>query len=93
MDLSTEPRYPLVPPAISQANMQQHDDDTGDAIMHDVPQITPDIRLHTDTEVAAATTRSVQKKRRKMLFLCGGPNSREVSLYYLLVAAGFDCVN
>lgn len=93
MDLSIEPRYPLVPPAIFQANKHRRDDDTGDAIVHDVPQITPDIQLHIDMEVAVATTVFVQEKRRKILFLCGGPNSREVSLYNLLVAAGFDCLN
>ena len=36
----------------------------------------------------------VPKKRKlKILILCGGPNNREVSLYNLFVAAGFECVN
>ena len=44
-------------------------------------------------EVAVATTMSASKKRRKILLVCGGPNSREVPVYNLLVVAGFDCVN
>ena len=29
----------------------------------------------------------------KVLLLCGGPNSREVSIYNLFLAAGFECTN
>lgn len=32
-------------------------------------------------------------KTGKIILLCGGPNSREVSIYNLLIAAGFHCVN
>jgi len=36
----------------------------------------------------------VPKKRKwKILILCGGPNNREVSLYNLFTAAGYECVN
>ena len=33
------------------------------------------------------------RKKWKVLILCGGPNSRELSLYNLLVSAGLECVN
>ena len=34
-----------------------------------------------------------KKRKRPILILCGGPNDREVSLYNLFIAAGFECVN
>ena len=38
-------------------------------------------------------TKCPRLKKRKILILCGGPNDREVSLYNLFIAAGFECVN
>ena len=65
------PRYPLVPPAEIQTDMQQTCDDNGDIIMHDILQSTPDIQQRTDMEVAVATTTSTTKKPRKRLLLYG----------------------
>ena len=40
-----------------------------------------------------AQSYSRPSRKRTILLLCGAPNSREFSLYNLLVFAGFECVN
>ena len=38
-------------------------------------------------------TKHTRRQQMKILILCGGPNSRRMSFYNLLISAGFDCVN
>lgn len=66
-------------------------DDIEDAVTQDTLQSTP--RWNSLALKATATSTPCKQKPKNILLLCGGPNSRDMSLYNLLNNAGFECVN
>ena len=61
--------------------------------MHENLQSTPDTFPNLKLAAAVATKQPRIRESHRILLLCGGPNSRDVSLYNQLVAIGFDCTN